>query len=68
MKIVELDMTKIMYERYDENESILVITSRLDKEIAISLPEQYRDYKVIFKLENCDKEHLAPYGAIVLKK
>ena len=67
LRVVQLDTQKLMYERYTDQEGMLIIASRENQTIEISLPENYRDSEVVFQLENCDKEHLAPYGAIVLK-
>ena len=68
LNIIEVDESKIMYERYDSEESILVVANRKGENISISLPDKYRESEVLFKIDDCDKEHLSPFGAIVLKK
>ena len=66
-RLVKIDDSKIMYERYDKDNSILVVASRANFGVNVDLPHEYSDFDIIFNLENCNKEFLAPYGIIVLK-
>ncbi len=68
LNIIQIDPAKIIYERTTEEEEILVVASRVNQRTEINLPEKYHNFEIIFNLEDCDKEYLAPYGAIILKK
>ena len=57
-----------MYERFDDNNKIIVITSRVNYETEIVLPEGYENASVVFSIDGSSKNTLPPYGAIVLKK
>lgn len=66
--VIKLDQEQIAYERYDENNKILVIASRTHRISKVDLPEEYKDAKVIFKIKGSNEHQLAPFGAIVFKK
>lgn len=65
-KVREISVQHFVYERFLDNDDILVIASRTHHDSEISAPE---GYEIIFRSsENCKKDFLEPYGAIVLKK
>ncbi len=68
LKIVKIDHEQFIFERYDENNKILVIVSRTHHVSKVNLPEEYKDAKVIFKIKGSNEQQLAPFGAIVFKK
>ena len=68
VRIIRIDENQFVYERYDDNNKVLVITSRVNNETEIELPKEYENAKVVFSIDGSDKNTLAPYGAIVLKK
>lgn len=68
VRILNIDANQFVFERYNENESIIVFTSRTHHETQIVLPDEYKDATVIAKIKGCTKTTLSPYGAIVLKK
>lgn len=65
LKILELNANYISYERYDGENSIIVIASRTHH--VVNLDQQFDSYEIIFNLPNCSKSELSPYGALVLK-
>lgn len=67
-KIVKIDHEHFVFERYNENESIMVIVSRTHHITKVDLPEEYRDGDVVAKLKSCTKQELSPFGAIAIRK
>ena len=67
VRVLEVDETKIMYERYTDSNEILVVASRSHRGFELHLPEKYKNAEVIFSLPKCTKEYLCEYGAVVLK-
>lgn len=67
-KIKKIDFQHFMFERYDNDESILVIVSRIDSYTNIDIPEEYKNAEILFKIKGSTKKQLPPYGAIALKK
>ena len=55
------------YERVGEKERIFVIVSRSRIRQMITVPKEYANGKVIFKLGYSNCYSLAPYGALVVK-
>lgn len=68
LRVVKLDNNQFIFERYDENNSILVAISGTHNEIKLELPEEYNSYQLLLSKKGCSKESLAPFGAVVLKK
>lgn len=68
MRVLFIDQNHLMFERFDDNEQAIVITSRVNVQTQIAIPEEYKNAKVIFSNGKNSKKNLAPYGAIVLKK
>ena len=68
VRILRIDEKQFVYERYDDNNKIIVIASRVNYETEVVLPKEYENAKVVFSIEGCNNNTLAPYGAIVLKK
>jgi len=68
IRIKQINYEQYIYERYDENESILVVASRVGRETQLNIPQEYENAKIVFSTEGSNITALAPYGAIVLKK
>ena len=68
IKIIKIDEEQFIYERYDENETILVATSRTHRKSKLNLPKEYKDAKILFKIKESNKQWLTPFGAIAIKK
>lgn len=67
-KIVKIDHEHFVFERYNKNESIMVIVSRTHHITKVDLPEEYRDGEVVARLRSCTKQELSPFGAIAIRK
>lgn len=67
-KIVKIDHEHFVFERYNKNESIMVIVSRTHYITKVDLPEEYRDGEVVARLKSCTKQELSPFGAIAIRK
>ena len=68
LKIVKIDHEQFVFERYDDNNKILVIASRTHNSTQVNLPEEYKNARVIFKIKGSNEQQLAPFGAIAFKK
>lgn len=68
MRVHKIGKKQLIFERYDENNKAIVIASRVNHETEITIPEEYRNARIVFCTEGSSKTTLAPYGAIVLKK
>lgn len=68
MKIVKIDHEQFVFERYDECNKILVIVSRTHHISKVNLPEEYKNSTVTASIKGSDKEKIAPFGALALKK
>jgi len=68
VRILKIDENQFVYERYDDNNKIIVIASRANQETNVVIPKEYENASVVFSIEGCNKNTVAPYGAIVLKK
>ena len=72
LKVAEerfLNITEEYYicERYDDKNKLIVVASRVDEEIKITIPEEFKDAEIIFSTGKNTYNMLEPYGAIVLK-
>ncbi len=67
MRVMKIEPAQFAYERFDEHNQIVVITSRTHHITNVSLPNEYKNAKLIFSTKGSGKEQLQPYGAIVLK-
>ena len=68
MRVIKIDQEQFIYERYDDENQIIVIASRADNTTSITIPEEYKNGKIVFSNGKNSKNTLAPYGAIVIKK
>lgn len=67
-QLVKMDCEQFIFERLDDANGILVAISRTHKTTELSLPEEYQNAEILLSKKDCDKNSLAPFGAIVLKK
>ena len=67
-RILKIDHEQFAFERYNENESIMVIVSRTHHITKVDLPEEYKGGEIVAKLKGCTKQQLSPFGAIALKR
>ena len=66
--IKEVNEKYFMFERYDENNHILVAVSRVGEDIDINIPKEYQNASKIYTLNKSNPNHLPPYGAVAIKK
>lgn len=67
-RVVKKDNEQFVFERYDENNKLLVAISRTHNATAFEVPKEYENAEILLKKKECSRTSLAPYGAIVLKK
>lgn len=68
-KIVQITKELFMYERASERERILVVASRSHHGMHPTIPNEYQNSEVVFKVnEDTAKDYMPPYGVLVLKK
>lgn len=67
-RIVTVNCEQLIYERFDDNNRLLVAVSRTHKLASLELPEEYQEAEVLLKKKGCTKTSLEPFGVIVLKK
>lgn len=65
-KVLKISPEYFSFERFDGKNTIVVFVSRTHH--YIDLYDDYSGYKIIFSLNGCSKNSLAPYDALVLKK
>lgn len=64
-KVLEITPKYFSFERYNDNEKILVYVSR--SHLEVNLDKDFSDLEIIYSLNGSSKEHLTPYGALILK-
>lgn len=67
-RVLKKDNEQFVFERYDENNKLLVAISRTHNATVFEVPKEYENAEILLKKKECSKTSLAPYGAIVLKK
>ena len=67
-RVIQINCHQLVFERYDSENAILVISSRSHHVTDVELPDEYRNAVPIYALSGCTKQKLAPYGVIALKK
>lgn len=68
IRIIKINHEHFVFERYDDNNSAIVIVSRVNQETQFVIPDEYENAEIVFSTEGNGFTTLAPYGAIVLKK
>lgn len=67
-RVLKVNSEQLIFERFDENNSILIALSRTHMPTTLGLPEEYANSKILLQKKKCTKTSLEPFGAIVLKK
>lgn len=65
IKIIQADENLFMFERYNENNNILVAVNRTENEVNINIPDKYKFGKYIFGNEY-DDSNLLGYGKLII--
>ncbi len=64
IKIVEATKDMLAFERYNENEKVLIVVNRSENEIKANIPKFYEKGKTIFEI-NSNKDVLSNYGILI---
>ena len=64
MRIIEANENVLMFERYSENNAIMVAVNRSKDSIKIDIPEQYNNGKILFSV-NANNGEISDYGIMV---
>lgn len=65
MKIIELQESIFAFERFDEENGILVVVNRSEEDININLTQDYEMGEIIFKM-NSSKNIISKYGILII--
>ena len=65
LKIIDITKDYIMFERYKEDESVLVVVNRTGDFKTYKVPSKYKE--PIYTLKKSQKGVLSPYGAVTMK-
>jgi 4-alpha-glucanotransferase len=65
LKIIDITKDYIMFERYKEDESVLVVVNRTGDFKTFKVPSKYKE--PIYTLKKSQKGVLSPYGAVTMK-
>ena len=68
LRIIEITDQHFIYERYNQDEAMIVAVNRSHKDTHINLPIEYADGKILAKRKGCTNGKLTPYGAIIIKR
>lgn len=68
LNIVDINSNYLMFERENNDESILVAVNRTGHENKINIPSNYKNSNKIYTLKNSNQNILNPYGGVALKK
>ena len=68
LDIKEINDKYIVYERTNEESSMLVATSRVGEDTEFHIPEKYAHPSKVYTLKHSKPGHLKPYGAVAIKR
>ena len=68
LKVWDINGEYFSFERISKYEKMLVYVSRSDYNVDIVIPDEYRNENILYELAGSNKEKLASYGGLVLKK
>ena len=67
-RLLDMDDRFILYERYKDQNGILVGVSRSDEGVNIRIPKAYENGEKVLTLKKSNGRVLNPYGGIIIKK
>ena len=65
-KILQINENVLMFERFMENEGILIIVNRSENEVKIKIPTKYEKAKTVFEINSTD-DSISKYGVLIKK-
>ena len=66
--VLDINDHYLQFLRRKEKEEALVTISKIKNSSSFHIPNTYQEGEIIYQLGETDKEHLSPFGGIVLKK
>ena len=68
LEIYDINDNYFMFERYDEDNKVLVAASRTSEAIDFDIPKEYNSPSKVYTLNRSKPGHLSSYGAVALKR
>ena len=68
LELIDVNDAYFVFKRVCNDEEALVYVSRVNYEVGVVLPNDYKDESVLYSISNSNKEKLGLYGGLVLKK
>lgn len=68
LELIDVNDAYFVFKRVCNDEEALVYVSRVNYEVGVVLPNDYKDESVLYSISNSNKEKLGSYGGLVLKK
>ena len=68
LNIIDINKNYLMFERENNDSSILVAVNRTDNENKINIPSSYESSAKVYTLKKSNSKYLNPYGGIAVKK
>ena len=65
IKILDINDKYFMYERYNDNDKILVCTNKSKEGVPLYIPSEYKEK--VYTLKKSNTNYLNPYGGIIVK-
>jgi len=65
-KLIDVNDKYIMYERYDDQNRLLVCANKSDEYVDLKIPDEYKEK--VYTLNRSDNSLLTPNGGIVMKR
>jgi len=68
LNIIDINKNYLMFERENNDSSILVAVNRTNNENKINIPSSYEGSAKVYTLKKSNSKYLNPYGGIAIKK
>lgn len=67
-ELIDINDEYFVFKRKNDFEELLAYISRSDYSVDIEIPDEYKNLNILYELSGSNKEKLAAYGGLVLKK
>ena len=68
LNLYEVNNNYIMFERFDDDNNILITVNRTNNEMKTPIPSEYLNSEVAYNIHHDNSELITPYGGIALRK
>ena len=68
LEVKDINDKYIIYERTNEESSMLVAASRINEDSEFHIPEKYAHPSKVYTLKKSSPGHLSPYGAVAIRR